>query len=774
MRRNRVGCPPRLELDLFRFPGQNSVADIIDCPQAYCESLDQPAIPIPGSSQRARLAARLQSRIGAAFPGSRAERGLRAMSGTWRVGCDIGGTFTDFVLSDSDSGRIVTAKRLTTPADPSVAMLAGLAALDVMAPGYTASTTRLAHATTLIANAVIERKGAKVALLTTRGFRDVVELRRYVRVTTYEMYADPPAPLVPRHLRFPVHERTRADGSLRRAVDSDEIAAIAGRLAGEGVTSVAVVFLHSFANPANERAVGELLARLLPGVAVSLSSDVLPRIKEYERTSTTLVNAYVKPLTAAYLGRLETGVRAAAFAAPLQIMLSNGGIGSARTAAEYPVRLIESGPVAGAVMAQQLARLMRLSEVIAYDMGGTTAKACLIRNAALPLTDELEVARSRRFTKSSGFPVATPAVNMIEVGAGGGSIARVNALDIVEVGPESAAAAPGPACYGLGGGEPTVTDADLVLGYLDTERFAGGSMRLDRTAAERAIVARIGAATGATLVSAAWTIHDVVNESMAAAIRMHVSERGGDPSRPVLVAFGGAGPVHVANLAGKLGIRRVVVPARAGVLSALGLVLAPAAFDIARTRKVPVDALDFLTLADDVAVLSSAIRERLAEVGTAPPHFEVTLGLGYIGQSYHVSVPVAAGRIAALTRGELLQSFAAVYREKYGYFYDDVAIELVSVHVTGIAGNEVAALPETSPRGSDVEAAIVGERRAWSARQRAFLPFAVYRREHLAPGVRIAGPCLVEEDTATTVIDIGGSASVDRLGSLDIAFASQE
>jgi N-methylhydantoinase A/oxoprolinase/acetone carboxylase beta subunit len=363
---------------------------------------------------------------------------------------------------------------------------------------------------------------------------------------------------------------------------------------------------------------------------------------------------------------------------------------------------------------------------------------------------------------------------MIEVGAGGGSIARVNALAIVEVGPESAGAAPGPACYGLGGSEPTVTDADLVLGYLDAERFAGGSMRLDRAAAESAIGARIGVATGATPVSAAWTIHDVVNESMAAAIRMHVSERGGDPSRPALVAFGGAGPVHVANLASKLGIRRVVVPARAGVLSALGLVLAPAAFDIARTRKVPVDALDFAVLADDVALLSSVIRERLAEVGTAPPRFEVTLGLGYIGQSYHVPVPVAAGRIAALTRDELLQGFAAVYRAKYAYFYDDVAVELVSVHVTGIAGNEAPALPEASPHGRDPEAAVAGERRAWSARQRAFLPFTVYRREHLAPGMRIAGPCLVEEDTATTVIDVGGRAGVDRLGSLDIALAGQE
>ncbi len=382
----------------------------------------------------------------------------------FRVGCDIGGTFTDFVLIDEATGTVHTAKRLTTPTDPSAAMLAGLAGLAKSAPGYQSRTARLAHATTLIANAVIERKGAKTALLCTAGFRDVLELRRYVRVTTYELFADPPTPLVPRRLRLPVTERTRADGSILKAVDPEEMARLAELLLEEDVGSVAICFLHAFTNPANERAARELLAPALPGVAISLSSDVLPQIREFERSSTTVINAYVKPLTSRYLGRLDQGVREGGFAAPLQIMLSNGGIGSATTAADFPVRLIESGPVAGAVVAQRFAQLLGLPEVVAYDMGGTTAKACLIRDAALPLTDDLEVARSRRFTKSSGFPVATPAVSMIEVGAGGGSIAEINALGLVQVGPESAGAEPGPACYGRGGTRPTVSDADLVLG----------------------------------------------------------------------------------------------------------------------------------------------------------------------------------------------------------------------------------------------------------------------------------------------------------------------
>ena len=700
--------------------------------------------------------------------------GIEAMAHGFRIGCDIGGTFTDFVLIETDTGRVRTAKRLTTPDDPSRAMLAGLTELGHSAPGSASAAERLAHATTLVANAVIERKGAKTALLCTAGFRDVIELRRYVRVTTYEMFADPPTPLVPRHLRLPVDERTRADGSILKSVDPVEIEQIAAQLRSEGVETVAICFLHAFSNPANERATGELLTRLLPGVAISLSSAVLPQIKEYERSSTTVINAYVKPLTAGYLGRLEKGIAEAGFRSPLQIMLSNGGIASARTAAEFPVRLVESGPVAGAVVVQRFARLLGLPEVLAYDMGGTTAKACLIRDGVLPLTDELEVARSRRFTKSSGFPVAIPAVSMIEIGAGGGSIARINALGIVQVGPESAGAAPGPACYGLGGTRPTVSDADLVLGYLDADHFAGGTMRLDRPAAENAIRSEIAKRLSLDTAAAAWTIHDVVNETMAAAVRMHVSERGGDPSRLVLVAFGGAGPAHVCNLAKKLRISRILVPLRAGVLSALGLVLAPAAYDIARTRKTPLQLLDFRVLAGDVAEMQAEIAAKLQEVENAPASFEVMLGLGYIGQSYHVPVSVDAENIATLTVGDLLARFADEYRGKYGYFYHDVPVELVTVHVTGVAGTETRALPALEMSGGDPLAALRTRCDAYSARTGAQISFAVYRRDSLKPGMTFEGPCLVEEESATTVVDVDARVTIDRFGSLDIALGGTE
>jgi len=688
----------------------------------------------------------------------------------FRVGVDIGGTFTDFVLLDETSGAIHIAKRLTTPHDPSVAMLGGLAAFDEAARGYAAKTARLAHATTLVANTVIERKGAVTALLTTAGFRDVLELRRYVRVTTYELYSDPPEPLVPRFLRLPVTERIRADGSVRTPVAPAELDRIAEVLRAEKVESVAICFLHAFTNPAHERAVGEHLAKKLPGVAISLSSDVLPQIKEFERSSTTVVNAYVKPLTQNYLRRLEDGVRSTGFSAPLQIMLSNGGIGSATTAGDFPVRLIESGPVAGAIVSRHLGELLSLDEVLSYDMGGTTAKACLIRGNALPLTDELEVARSKRFTKSSGFPVAIPAVNMIEIGAGGGSIAAISALGIVQVGPESAASVPGPACYGLGGTHPTVTDADLVLGYLDTERFAGGTMKLTKAAAEEAILQHVGKPTGTDVAAAAWTIHDVVNEAMASAVRMHVTERGGDPSRPALVAFGGAGPVHVTNLAAKLGIRRVLVPMRAGVLSALGLVLAPAAYDMVRTRKTPLTSVDFAAVAREVAEIRAVIATRLAEVepGEAPV-FDVAFDVGYIGQGYQVPVPVPVDGIAALTPAAVLARFAEVYREKYGYFYDDVPAELVNLRVSGRVGQGSAVVKAQPAAAGTVAAAKRGERPAWSARERRFMAFGVYDRDKLGPGMSFPGPAVVEEASATTVVDSGSTVTVDRYGTLDIA-----
>ena len=688
----------------------------------------------------------------------------------YRLGCDVGGTFTDFVLYDERCGDIHVEKCLTTPADPSVAILEGLRAFGSIDPEHVARTRRIAHATTLVANAVIERKGARTALLATRGFRDVLELRRHVRVTTYELWADPPAPLVPRHLRIPIDERTWSDGTVLRAVPPEEIEAAVTLMLVEGVGSVAIAFLHSYVNPDNEREAARLLRELAPEIAVTTSSEVLPQIKEYERTSTTVVNAYVKPLVRHYLGNLDTGLARTGYAAPLRVMLSNGGLGSTETAADFPLRLIESGPVAGAIVGRRIAQALALPEVLSFDMGGTTAKACLIRDGAMPITDELEVARSRRFTRSSGFPVAVPAVNMIEIGAGGGSIAGINAMGLVQVGPESAGADPGPICYGLGGTRPTVTDADLLLGYLNPDNFAGGSMRLDEDAARAGIEEHIARPRGQSALEAAWTVHDVVNETMGAAVRMHVTERGGDPRQATLVAFGGAGPLHACHLAEKLRVGRVMVPLRAGVLSALGLLIAPPAYDIVRTHKVPLGELDAAAtgaLIEEMAESIASLLQRLDSDGEL--RFARAVDVGYVGQSYQVAVPLDR----TVDRAAIWSRFATLYREKYGYFYDDVPAEIVNLRVVGeLVGGELELEP--LPVDPKAVAVSVGTRPAWSARERRMRPFSVFDRDRLGPGMVFDGPAIVEEASATTIVDEGATVEVDAWGSLIIAVNPEE
>jgi N-methylhydantoinase A len=572
---------------------------------------------------------------------------------------------------------------------------------------------------------------------------------------------------VPRVLRIPVSERTGADGAIVTPVDRAELAAIAAELRRAGVESVAIAFLHSYANPANEQAAARLLAELAPEVAITTSSSVLPQIKEFERTSAAVVNAYVKPLAGRYLTKLDGGIRELGFTAPLRIMLSTGGVASTGTAGEFPVRLIESGPVAGAIVARHYAALgatTAAADVLSFDMGGTTAKACLVREGQLPITDELEVARSRRFTKSSGYPVPVPAIDLMEIGAGGGSIASVNALGLVQVGPESAGADPGPICYGRGGTRPTVTDADLVLGYLNPEYFAGGTIRLAADAAARGIEETLARPLGRDLTGAAWTVHDVINETMAAAVRMHVTERGGNPERAALFAFGGAGPVHAYNLATTLGIPRLIVPLRAGVLSALGLVIAPVSFDLVRTHKRPLARLEAGSIEAIFGDMADEVRQTLdrAQPGIAPT-FSRAVDIGYIGQGYQVTVPLDEG--TPLAAGELARRFAVVYREKYGYFYDDVPAELVNLRVSGrLAGMDVT-LPRLDALAAG-SAAPKDERLAYSRARGRMAPFAVYDRAELGRGTALSGPAIIEEASATTIVDEGGALTVDDWGSL--------
>src|SRR5580658_9172251 len=499
-----------------------------------------------------------------------------------RLGVDIGGTFTDVALEVGD--KRYTAKGLTTPRAPEDGVLAILHSVIAEAGIAPGNVRLIIHGTTLATNALIERKGARTALLTTEGFRDVVEIRHENRFEQYDVNIDLPPPLVPRRLRLPVRERVDAQGQVLIPLDAASVGAAIDTLAAQQIEAVAVGFLHSFTNPDHERRVGEAIARRLPDVAVTLSSDVSPEMREYERFSTACANAYLQPLIGSYVQKLERELARAGFRCPMLLMTSGGGITTTETAIRFPVRLVESGPAGGAIFAACIARQHELDQVVSFDMGGTTAKICFIDKARAQTARAFEVARIYRFVKGSGLPLRIPVIEMVEIGAGGGSIASLDALRRIAVGPQSAGSEPGPVCYGRGGSEPTVTDADVVLGRIDPETFSGGKMALDADAAKRAIAERIGEKLDLAADHAALGISEIVDENMASAARVHGIESGKDLRQRTLIAFGGAAPLHAARVAEKLGIGRVLVPANAGVGSAVGLLRAPVAYEIVRGK----------------------------------------------------------------------------------------------------------------------------------------------------------------------------------------------
>ena len=506
----------------------------------------------------------------------------------YRVGFDVGGTFTDVVLSDY-RGRLIVEKVLTTPADPSVGVVQAVGqALDRFA-GTLDDIELGIHATTLITNAIIERRGAELGVITTGGFRDMIEIGGGTRYDVYDLFLPFPTPLVERRRRREVSERIMADGAVLRSLDESELLREVASLVDDGVNAVAICFLHSYRNDAHERQALQVVADTYPQIEASISSELSAEQGEFERFSTTVANAYVQPLMAGYLGLLDEWLDRER----LMLMGSNGGTVAVPTARRYPIMLIESGPAAGALAASEYSRRLDRPNVISFDMGGTTAKICVIDDGDLATVPEFEAARAERFKPGSGLPLRLPVVNLIEIGAGGGSIARVDDLGLLKVGPASAGAVPGPACYGQGGTSPTVSDANLVLGYLDERSFLGGEMLLDRSAAERAIQSAIGDVLGMELVAAAWGIHDIVNEAMAAALRMHVAERNRDPRRYSLIAFGGAGPAHAVAVARKVGIPEVIVPLGAGATSAFGLLIAAPVIDLAYTYVVDSQEIDW-------------------------------------------------------------------------------------------------------------------------------------------------------------------------------------
>ena len=681
---------------------------------------------------------------------------------SWRLGCDIGGTFTDFVLLDETTGTFTVEKVLTTPADPSEAVDDGVGKLLARHPGFVKATEHVIHGTTLVINAVIERKGARTAVIATRGFADILEMRREIRYDIYDIGAVYPAPLVERNARREVTERVTSDGGVLAPLDEADASQVLAALAAEGVESVAVCLLHAYANPAHEKAI-ERLAAAHPALVVSLSSEVLPEIKEFERTATTAVNAYVKPLVARYLERLEERLAARGLRRRLFLMLSGGGITATATARKFPVRLIESGPVGGALAAVHLGRRAGLGDVLSFDMGGTTAKACLIRGGAMPIATELEVDRVHRFKRGSGTPLGVPAVDLIEIGAGGGSIAGMNSVGLLQVGPQSSGADPGPICYGRGGTAPTVTDADLVLGYLDAGYFLGGAMALDVAGARHGIESEVGKRMSLPVEEAAWGIHEVVNENMASAIRMYVAEKGGDLAHTTLIAFGGAGPVHADGVARKLGVPRLIVPRGAGVFSAVGFLVAPVSFEVSRTRPVRLQHADPAGLAALFTELEAEAAAVVREAAPAAPvRFARAADVCYHGQGHQIRVPLAPGH-GGLEPAAIADRFLAEYKARYGYTYEDLDIELVTLRVTAVA-ERTAPEPSVATAADAGRDARKGERPAWSPRAKRFVPHRVYAMDQLAPGASLSGPAILEEDASTLIVGDGATAVVDGRG----------
>jgi N-methylhydantoinase A len=687
----------------------------------------------------------------------------------YRLGFDVGGTFTDFVLQ-SPAGELTTAKRLTTYPDPSEACLAGLDALLAEAGVAWGDVTQAVHGTTLGSNVVIERKARGVGLLTTRGFRDVLVIGREKRYQVYDLQIEKPRPLVPRRSIAEVTERVLADGSVRTPLDEADARRAIRELVARGVTTLAICLLHAYLNPAHERRLAALAAEEAPQLTVTLSHEVSPTFREYERTSTTVVNAYVMTAVRAYLRGLVSTLRERGYRGRLFVMQSSGGIATAEAMERYPVRMIESGPAAGALMAAAYGELTGHHDLIAFDMGGTTAKLALIEHGRPFTTTAFELHRVRD-AAGSGLPMNIQALDLVEIGAGGGSIAQAK-LGVIAVGPESASSTPGPACYGRGGTAPTVTDANLVLGYLNPDYFAGGSLRLDAGAARAAIDARVARPLGLALEDAAWGIHAIVNTNMELATRVVSIERGRDPRDLTFIAFGGSGPVHGCRLAQALGIPRVILPAAAGVTAAIGLLAAEVRFDVARTWVRRLDALDpaqLTAMFDDMAAQASAVVRDAAVAGNVA--LVRSVDARYAGQGYELTVPVPSGPLDAAALARVRAAFDEVYAARYGYANPNEPVETVTWKLAAIGGAPRVALAKAATDGRD--GGLKGRRRAWFPETRGWTECPVYDRYALAPGARLDGPAIVEERESTSVLPPGAGATVDEYANLVVELGAR-
>src|SRR5213592_2675878 len=632
-----------------------------------------------------------------------------------RIGVDIGGTFTDLVVFDDASGSFAVGKTLTTPRDPSQAVET-LVLESLEREGIAiGSVKQLIHGTTLVTNAIIERTGSRTALLATLGFRDSIEIGRENRYELYDLMLEMPQPLVPRYLRLGVPQRTLADGTTLQELDSAFVEQLTRELVANGIEAVAIAFLNSFADPSAEREARAIIQRVAPGMRVSISSEVVPEIREFQRTSTTIANVYVQDRVEKYLRELQARLDRIGFTGSLFLILSSGGIATVDTAMRFPVRLLESGPAGGALAAANYGASCGYDDLLSFDMGGTTAKFCIIDRGQPLIAHEFEVDRRYRLKKGSGLPIKLPVIEMIEIGAGGGSIARLDPMGLLKVGPDSAGAEPGPVCYGLGGIEPTVTDADLVLGYLDPDYFLGGRIKLDLAAARLAIKVRVADRLGIPVEAAAWGIHQIVNESMANAARIHTLERGKDPHRLPVFAFGGAGPVHGFRIAKALGSPIVVVPFGAGVISAVGFLTAPLAFDFVRSWPGQIDSLDWQKANMLLAEMEAEGQALLMASGVAAEHISHRreADIRYVGQGHEVRVPLPANQLDSASVSTIVTSFEEVYRRLYERLSPSVPIEIISWRVISSGPKPEVRLQVPHTESKTAQAALKGRREAY-------------------------------------------------------------
>jgi N-methylhydantoinase A len=678
-----------------------------------------------------------------------------------RLAADIGGTFTDVVLEAA--GRRITRKVLTTVGRPEQGLLDGVRSILKDAGLRYADVDVFVHGTTLATNAIIERRGARTALIATDGFRDVLDIGTESRYDQYDLMLEKPVSLVPRALRFTVPERMDAQGRVRLPLDEAAVRALAPALREAGIESVAFAFLHAYANPDHEQRAAAALLEEMPGLSISLASEVCPEIREYERTSTAVANAYVQPLMAGYLARMAAALQAEQFRGAIYLVTSGGGLTSIETAQRFPVRLVESGPAGGAIFAAQIAARLGEDKVMSFDMGGTTAKICLIHDSEPAMARRFEVDRAARFLKGSGLPLRIPVIEMVEIGAGGGSIARVDALQRVTVGPESAASDPGPACYGRGGTHPAVTDADVTLGLIEPVTFAGGTMALRGDLARDALARDVGDKLGLTPEMAAYAVHEMVCENMASAARVHATERGAAIGLHTLIAFGGAAPVHAARVAEKLGIQRVIVPPNAGVGSAIGFLAAPISYEMVRSRHMRLDALDAgvaTALLDEMTAAARALVEpgaRGAPVGERRMAF-----MRYIGQGHEITVTLPHRPLVAADAAWLRTAFETEYATMFARPIPGAAIEILSWSVlvsTPTQRPPLAAAVQAQPAPPSI-----GHRILFDGRTRGQSEVLLYQRADMPAGARIQGPAVIAEDETTTFISASFAAHIDGAG----------